>query len=245
VVHLATGRPVGAEALLRWRHPTLGLVSPGEFVPVAEDLGLLHEIADWVLHRACRQLSIWTNDGRDLWVSINVTAGQLTAPAFVGAVTVAVNAHQIPTSELVIEITEAGLTGAATPANADDAAQAVVAHLAELRAMGVRIAVDHFGAAATSLSQLRMLPVDLLKVDREVFAEPAGQTGPVPAIIEVIVKLGAQIGVEVAAQRLESAADLDVARTAGCGYGQGYLFSHPLPPEHLEAFFDGHRAHRS
>jgi EAL domain-containing protein (putative c-di-GMP-specific phosphodiesterase class I) len=88
------------------------------------------------------------------------------------------------------------------------------------------------------LSQLRLLPVDLLKVDRELFVEPAGRTGPATAIIDVVVKLGAQIGVEVAAQRLESATDVDVAAGAGCRYGQGYVFSRPLPPEHLEAWLE-------
>jgi diguanylate cyclase (GGDEF)-like protein/PAS domain S-box-containing protein len=96
VVDLVTGRTVGAEALLRWHHPVLGQVGPDEFVPVAEELGVLDEIEEWVVHRACRQLSAWTDDERDLWVSINVTGRQLASPAFVGAVTVAVNAHQIP-----------------------------------------------------------------------------------------------------------------------------------------------------
>lgn len=103
-------------------------------------------------------------------------------------------------------------------------------------------AVDHFGSAATSLRQLRVLPIDLLKVDRQLLTEPAGQTGPATALVDVVVKLGAQIGLEVVAQGLESAADLDAARAAGCRYGQGYVLSRPAPPERLEAYLDSQRS---
>jgi EAL domain-containing protein (putative c-di-GMP-specific phosphodiesterase class I) len=216
-------------------------VAPTEFVPVAEELGVLDEIGDWVLHRACRQLSGWLRDGRDLWVSVNVTAWQLAATPIVPAVSVALAGHQVPASHLMLEVAESGLTGLRDPA-ADAVAQAITAHLGELRALGVRVAVDHFGAAPTSMSQLRVLPVDLLKVDRELFGEPAGRDGPATAIIDVIVKLSGQIGVEVAAQGLAAVADLEAARAAGCRYGQGHLFSQPLPPEHLEAYLDAARS---
>jgi diguanylate cyclase (GGDEF)-like protein/PAS domain S-box-containing protein len=245
VVELAGQRAVGAEALLRWRHPTLGAVPPAEFVPVAEDLGLLDEIGEWVLHRVGRQLSSWLRDGRDLWVSVNATAGQLASPAFPAAVGVALDAHQVPASRLVVEIAEDGLaprgSGPIDPA-ADEKASAIATHLGELRSLGVSAAVDHFGSAATSLRQLRVLPVDLLKVDRQLFTEPAGYSGPATAIVDVVVKLSAQIGLEVIAQGLESAADLDAAQAAGCRFGQGYVLSRPAPPERLEAYLDSHRA---
>jgi diguanylate cyclase (GGDEF)-like protein/PAS domain S-box-containing protein len=246
VVELAGQRAVGAEALLRWRHPTLGAVPPAEFVPVAEELGLLDEIGEWVLHRVGRQLSSWLRDGRDLWVSVNATAGQLASPAFPAAVSVALDAHQVPPSRLVVEIAEDGLAASRSPAPvdpaADDRANAIATHLGELRALGVSAAVDHFGSAATSLRQLRVLPVDLLKVDRQLFTEPAGHSGPATAVVDVVVKLSAQIGLEVIAQGLESAADLDAARAAGCRFGQGYVLSRPAPPERLEAYLDVHRS---
>ncbi len=245
VVELAGQRAVGAEALLRWRNPVLGAVPPAEFVPVAEELGLLDEIGEWVLHRVGRQLSSWLRDGRDLWVSVNATAGQLASPAFPAAVSVVLDAHQVPASRLVVEIAEDGLaprgSGPVDPA-ADEKASAIAAHLGELRSLGVSAAVDHFGSAATSLRQLRVLPVDLLKVDRQLFTEPAGHSGPATAIVDVVVKLSAQIGLEVVAQGLESAADLDAARAAGCRFGQGYVLSRPTPPERLEAYLDSHRA---
>jgi diguanylate cyclase (GGDEF)-like protein/PAS domain S-box-containing protein len=245
IVELAGQRAVGAEALLRWRHPTLGAVPPAEFVPVAEELGLLDEIGEWVLHRVGRQLSSWLRDGRDLWVSVNATAGQLASPAFPAAVSVALDAHQVPASRLVVEIAEDGLASrgsAPVDPAADERATAIATHLGELRSLGVSAAVDHFGSAATSLRQLRVLPVDLLKVDRQLFTEPAGHTGPATAIVDVVVKLSAQIGLEVIAQGLESAADLDAARAAGCRFGQGYVLSRPVPPERLEAYLDSHRS---
>jgi diguanylate cyclase (GGDEF)-like protein/PAS domain S-box-containing protein len=245
IVDLASGRPVGAEALLRWRHPRLGTVPPGEFIPIAEELGLLDEVGQWVLHWACRQLSGWLRDDRDVWVSVNVSAGQLVAPTFVATVGTALDTHQVPASRLVIEVAEPGIVAGPVGglARTEDTRMAtLVSHLGELRSMGVRTAVDHFGTASTSLSQLRILPLDLLKVDRQIFAEPAGRSGVVTAIIDVVVKLGVQIGVEVIAQGLETEADLEVARAAGCHFGQGYLLSWPVPPEHLEAWLDGHRS---
>ena len=236
VVELASGRPVGAEALLRWRHPRLGPVPPAEFIPVAEDLGLLDEITQWVLHWTCRQLSIWDRDGRDIWVSVNVGAGTLATPAFVAAVSTSLEAHLVPAARLVIEVAEPGITAAAE-------LPALVEHLGQLQELGVRTAVDHFGTGSTSLSQLRVLPLDLIKIDRQIFGEPAARTGAT-AIVDVVVKLGRHIGLEVIAQALESESDVAVAGAAGCRYGQGYVLSRPAPPEHLEAYLDEHRVPR-
>jgi diguanylate cyclase (GGDEF)-like protein/PAS domain S-box-containing protein len=243
VVELAGGRPVGAEALLRWRHPTLGSVPPAEFIPIAEDLGLLDEITQWVLHWACRQLSIWGRDGRDIWLSVNVGAATLATPAFVAAVSTTLQTHLVPAAQLVVEVAEPGITGDTDAGSAH--LLALVDHLAELRALGVRTAVDQFGSGATSLSQLRVLPLDVIKIDRQIFGEAAARASVVTAIVDVVVKLGRHIGVEVIAQRLESAADLAVAQAAGCGYGQGYVVSRPAPPEHLEAYLDAHRVPRT
>jgi diguanylate cyclase (GGDEF)-like protein len=240
IVELATGRPVGAEALLRWRHPVLGTVPPAELVPVAHDLGVLPDIGGWVLHRACRQLSSWTREGRDLFMSVNVSAHELAAPHFVAEVTAALETHLVPAAALVVEVAEPQLVAVRQDAAARSVFEDVLAHLAELRTLGVRAAVDNFGIGPTSLSQLRVLPLDLLKIDRLVFA-PDGQNEPAGAIIDVLVRLGGQLGIEVLAQGLETPSDLEVARAAGCRYGQGYLLSQPVPPEHLEAYLDQHR----
>lgn len=246
VCELPHGRPVGAEALLRWRNRELGTVPPAELVPLAEELGLLDEIGEWILHWVCRQLSAWRREGPDGWISVNVTAGQLASPRFMAAVLTALESHAAPASHLVIEVAEVGLVSARDDPGGRYAFSDLVDHLDQLRALGVRTAIDNFGSGPTSLGQLRVLPLDLLKIDRSVFAPEAvspgnGTPARTDAIVEVMVKLGTQLGLEVVAQHLETEADLATARTAGCQYGQGYVFSPPVPAEHLEAYFDRFR----
>jgi EAL domain-containing protein (putative c-di-GMP-specific phosphodiesterase class I) len=238
IVELADSRPVGVEALLRWRHPSLGAVPTSALLPVAEDIGALDRIGDWVLHWTCRQLSVWAREGLDIWASVNVSVGQLAGPAFVASVTGALDAHLVPAARLMIEVAEPGLdrVGDAHPGDVDARAQAIAANLAELRALGVRTALDRFGSASTSLRQLRTLPIDLLKVDRQMFAGPVSRTAPASAVIDVVVRLGRQLGVDVVAQGLETDEDLAAARTAGCRFGQGYLLGRPQPAEHIEAY---------
>jgi PAS domain S-box-containing protein/diguanylate cyclase (GGDEF)-like protein len=238
VVELPNGRPVGAEALLRWRNRELGTVPPAELVPLAEELGLLDEIGEWILHWVCRQLSAWGRDGLDGWISVNVTAGQLASPRFMAAVLTALESHGAPASHLVIEVAEVGLVAARDDPAGRYSFADLVDHLDQLRALGVRTALDNFGSGPTSLSQLRLLPLDLLKIDRSVFAPEAASPARTNAIVDVLVKLGTQLGLEVVAQHLETPTDLEVARTAGCRYGQGRVFSPPVPTEHLEAYFD-------
>lgn len=249
IVDLRTNRPAGAEAVLRWRHPGLGIIPTEEFLPVAERLGLAGQIGEWMLHRTCRELSGWLRDRHDVWLSLDVTVGLLAEPTFVAAVESALENHQVSASRLVLELAEPGLTvrsdsgrhGTEVDPGADARAEAVTGHLTELRAMGVRVALDHFGTAATSLSRLRVMAVDLLKVDRQLLDPPARQTGPAPAVIDVVVRLSEQWGMVVAAQGLDSQVDMDAALTAGCHLGQGDLICRPVPAEHLEAYLDHHR----
>jgi EAL domain-containing protein (putative c-di-GMP-specific phosphodiesterase class I) len=229
---------------VRWRHPTLGTVPPAELIPIARELGVLDEIGGWVLHRACRQLSGWIREGRDLFVAVNVSAHELARPDYLATVTAALESHLVPASALVIEVAEPQLVAARQDPGGRTAFDALLEHLTRLRTLGVRAAVDNFGIGPTSLRQLRVLPLDLLKIDRMVFA-PEGQPGHAGALIDVMVKLGAQLGIQVVAQGLETSADLDIARAAGCRWGQGYLLSQPVPPEHLEAFFDHHPHERT
>jgi diguanylate cyclase (GGDEF)-like protein len=240
IVELPSGRPVGVEALLRWRHPKLGAVPPTELLPIAEELGLLDEIGDWVLHWALRQHSRWIHEHHDLWIAVNVSTAQLASEQFIATVGTALDTHLVPPSALMIEVAEPGLVAARAEPGSRSAFADVVAHLGQLRALGVRTAVDNFGTGPTSLSQLRILPLDLLKIDREVFATPGGPPVAPNAIIDVLVKLGARLGIEIVAQGLESESDLDTARAAGCRYGQGYRVGRPAPPERLEAYLDSH-----
>ncbi|MET7424419.1 EAL domain-containing protein [Dactylosporangium sp. NPDC005555] len=232
VVDLTTRNPVGAEALLRWRHPRLGAVPPHEFLPVAEELGLADELGEWALHQACRQLSRWRADGRDLWMSVNASARQLAAPGWLATVATAVDTHCVPAESLIIEVAEASLP--------DDAG--AVEQLAGLRALGVRTAIDHFGTGPTALAHLRRLPVDVLKIDQVLFGEPAGQRAPATPIVDVVVGLARRLGIDVVACGLETESHVDVVRAAGCRLGQGFLLSRPDHAEHVEAYLEGHRA---
>jgi EAL domain-containing protein (putative c-di-GMP-specific phosphodiesterase class I) len=234
VIELAYQYPVGAEALLRWRHPKLGTVSPTELIPVAENLGLADEVGGWVLHRACRQLSSWLREGWDLWLSVNVSPRQLRSPGFVPGLRAALDTHLVAPDRLLLEVTERAHGGSDL-----DGLEAV---LAAVREVGVRTAIDHFGTGPTSLAHLHRIAVDVLKVDRSLFAEPAGRGGPVAPIMDVVMGLADRLGLEVIASGLEADAHVDTVRAAGCRFGQGFLFAMPAPAEHLEAYLADHRS---
>ncbi|MEV6931966.1 EAL domain-containing protein [Dactylosporangium sp. NPDC051485] len=233
IADLATRQPAGTEALLRWRHPRLGTVPPAEFLPIAEELGggIADEIGEWVLHRACRQLSRWRGDGRDLWMSVNVSARQLAGEGWLAAVATAVDTHCVPAEALVVEVAEAALP--------DDAF--AVEQLAGLRALGVRTALDHFGTGPTALAHLRRLPIDVLKIDQALFNEPPGRRGAATPIVDVVVGLSRRLGIDVIACGLETQSHADVVRAAGCALGQGFLVSPPDHAEHVEAYLERHR----
>jgi diguanylate cyclase (GGDEF)-like protein/PAS domain S-box-containing protein len=239
VIELAYQHPVGAEALLRWRHPKLGTVLPTELIPIAEDLGLADGIGAWVLHRACRQLSSWRREGWDLWLSVNVSPRQLLSPSFVPGLRDALDTHLVPPDSLLLEVSERGIGAAQLDI---DGADGLAAALARVHALGVRIAIDHFGTGPTSLAHLRRMAVDVLKVDRSLFAEPAGQGGPAAPIMDVVMGLAERLGLQVIASGLEAVSHVDTVRTAGCRFGQGHLFSMPTPAEHLEAYLTDHRS---
>ncbi|MEU3455826.1 bifunctional diguanylate cyclase/phosphodiesterase [Micromonospora sp. NPDC006766] len=230
VLALADRQPVGTEALLRWRSPALGTVLPDELLPVAADLDLLGEVGRWVLNRACRQLADWSDGGRKLWMAVNVTPRELTAPDFVARTAGALAAYDVPPERLVVEVAEPAV-GAELPS--------VVARLAGLRSLGVRTALDDFRAEHASLAQLRRLPIDLLKVGPQL-------VGPAPdghlPLIEVVAKLGDRLGLEVVVEGLESEAQIAGARRAGCRYGQGFAFARPATAERVEAWLEEFRS---
>jgi PAS domain S-box-containing protein/diguanylate cyclase (GGDEF)-like protein len=229
VLGLLDQQPVGTEALLRWRSPVLGTVLPGELLPVAEDLGLIEEVDQWVLHAACRQLASWSRHGRRLWMAVNVSPGELVGPGFVDRVAMTLAAAHLAPDRLVVEIAEPRV-----PIDLP----AVAAQLAALRALGVRTALDDFGAGQASLAQLRRLPVDLLKVDRSLVSDPGGRRGKGKSLIDVVVSLGRRLGLEIVAEGLESQAQIAQARAAGCRFGQGYALSQPATAERVEAYLE-------
>jgi EAL domain-containing protein (putative c-di-GMP-specific phosphodiesterase class I) len=226
VLGLADRLPVGTEALLRWRSPALGTVLPAELLPVAEDLDLVGDLGWWVLDQACRQLAGWSAGGRNLWMAVNVTPRELLAPDFLPRVASILAGHGVPADRLVVEVAEPRL-GAELPT--------VVARLAGLRSLGVRTALDDFRAEQASLAQLRRLPIDLLKIRPEL-VEPSDE--PRRPLIDVVVSLGERLGLSVVVEELESDADVERARRAGCRYGQGFALARPATAERVEAFFE-------
>ncbi len=218
VVSLPSVRPVGAEALLRWSHPELGQVSPGEFIPIAEETGQIENLGAWVLHQACRQLSRWVADGHDVWVSVNVSPRELHSSEYLARVREVLRVHNVPPSRLVLEVTEHAV------------AVDVVEFrrvLAALRALGVRIALDDFGAGYSSLGQLRQIPVDILKIDQELVGDVA--------LVDVAARIGKRLGLQVIAEGISDQAIHRLVADTGCQLGQGFLFGRGVPAEHLEA----------
>ena len=226
VVALPSMRPVGAEALLRWHHPTLGSVRPDEFIPVAEESGLINRIGAWVLEQACIQLADWLAKGHDVWVSVNLSPKELHNADYAGQVADVLAERGVPPQRLVLEVTEHAV--------ATDMEE-LISRLATLRATGVRIALDDFGAGYSSLGQLRTLPVDILKIDHALVAEPESRTGTAAPLVDVVVRLGHRLGLEVLAEGIGTPAQRAVVEEAGCRLGQGSLFGWGVPAEHLEA----------
>jgi diguanylate cyclase (GGDEF)-like protein len=226
VVALPSMRPVGAEALLRWTHPDLGRVPPVEFIPVAEESGLINRIGAWVLESACKQLAEWLAKGHDVWLSVNVSPKELHDADYAGRVADVLEEYGVPPQRLVLEVTEHAV--------ATDMEE-LVRRLAELRETGVRIALDDFGAGYSSLTQLRTLPVDILKIDHALVAEPESRTGTAAPLVDVVVRLGHRLGLEVLAEGIGTPAQREIVEEAGCRLGQGSLFGWGVPAEHLES----------
>jgi diguanylate cyclase (GGDEF)-like protein len=225
VLDLRYKQPIGVEALLRWRLPEFGAVPPIEVVAAAEELGCVADLDARVLRRACRQLARWRREGRDLSMAVNVSPRQLTGDGLPLLVDDALRRNDVPANRLVVEVAARDVPDDA-PAGA----------LAELRALGVQVALDHFGSGPVGLAQLPKLAVDRVKFDRSLFADPQA------ALVDVIVALGRRLSFDVAAVGVESTAELDLVRTAGCHLAQGRVLAAPTHAEHVEAFLEEHRA---
>jgi diguanylate cyclase (GGDEF)-like protein len=228
IFDLVTGRPVNAEALVRWKHPQRGFISPDEFIPVAEEMGLLCEIGRYVLREACQQVVRWRflPAARDMSVAVNVSAYQLYDNRFVGEVEAALVDSGLPPSGLVLELTESALLSDT---------DRVHHRLARLREIGVRIAIDDFGTGYSSLSYLRRLPIDVLKIDRSFVSElNTSSIQQARSLVRSIVGLGHDLCLTVVAEGIETQSELDDVRAARCDLGQGFFLGEPLPPSEFE-----------
>ncbi|WP_327002584.1 bifunctional diguanylate cyclase/phosphodiesterase [Dactylosporangium sp. NBC_01737] len=221
IVDLGTGRPHGCEALVRWQHPSLGLVPPLEFIEIAEECGLIVPLGDWVMRNAIaaavkfRQL--YPQHAQTM--SVNVSVRQFRSPGFVQRVLTELAQARLPADALTVEITESLLLG-------DD--EHIHTDLATLRSAGVRISIDDFGTGYSSLSYLHRVPVDALKLDKS-FVDTIGTSRRQHDLVNGIVQLAHTLDLDVVAEGIEVAAHRELLADLGCGYGQGYLFTRPLP----------------
>jgi diguanylate cyclase (GGDEF)-like protein/PAS domain S-box-containing protein len=231
LLDLETGRVPCVEALLRWRHPELGLVPPSEFIPLAELTGLIFPISPWVLRTACAQVKAWHERGHtNLSVSVNLTARQFQQPDLVAQVTRVLEESGLPARFLDLELTES---------NAMQNAEATVEILRQLKALGVRISIDDFGTGYSSLSYLRRLPIDTLKIDqsfvRDITTDPDDA-----AIVTAVLAMARSLKLAVVAEGVESEEQLAFLAARSCDRMQGYLFSRPLPADECMELLDRH-----
>ncbi|ULL01080.1 EAL domain-containing protein [Bradyrhizobium sp. I71] len=224
LVDLRTNEVSGCEALLRWRHPERGMVSPAEFIPVAEDTGMINEIGDWVLRMACNEAATWPAHVR---VAVNVSPVQLKCDTLALRIAGALAASGLNPRRLELEITEAVLIR-------DDEAALSILH--QLRSIGVRIALDDFGTGYSSLSYLKRFPFDKIKIDRCFVVDIAEASGS-PVIVQAVVNIAAASSMTTVAEGVETEAQRDMLRALGCTQMQGYLFSAPKPASEVRKLF--------
>jgi diguanylate cyclase (GGDEF)-like protein len=224
-VDTRTGTVRSAEALIRWAHPTRGIVSPADFIPLAEECGLIGPIGAWVIREACRQARAWQDDGVPaLRVSVNLSASQFRDSGLVESIRSALDDARLPARYLEVELTESAVMS--------DPEQSI-AILEHLSAMGVLVSVDDFGTGYSSMSYLRRFPIDKLKIDR-VFIDEIVSRPEDASIVRAIVSLAHSLRLKVVAEGVETPAQLEFLRTAGCDEYQGYHFSRPLPAADFE-----------
>jgi len=216
LVSLRDDAVTGCEALLRWRHPERGMISPAEFVPVAEDTGLIVELGEWVLRTACAEAANWPDHVR---LAVNVSPVQLKSPTLPLKVAAALAASGLSASRLELEITEAVLIG-------DDEAALAILH--QLRAIGVRIALDDFGTGYSSLSYLKRFPFDKIKIDR-CFVSDIAEIDGSSVIVQAVVNIAAAGNMTTTAEGVETQQQKERLRALGCTEMQGYLFSAAKP----------------
>lgn len=224
IVSMENGDTVGFEALLRWEHPIRGMVAPRDFVSVAEESGLISKIGRFVLEQACRQATEWQAPGRDVFVSVNISQRQLTRSDFIADVSRALELSALPPSLLCLEVTETALLR--DPGR-------VVESLRRLKALGVRLAIDDFGAGSSSFGVLRILPVDQIKID-QIFTQGLGDTTSDRAVVAAVVSLAKELGLSVVAEGVESLRQQAELQELGTDLAQGYLYAPARYPDELE-----------
>jgi len=227
-----SGETCGVEALLRWQHPQQGLVLPKQFIPVAEQLGMITPITDWVLETALAHSKLWMVDGKPMPVSVNVSARSFQSPGLVGRISQSLQKSGLQGESLEVEITEGTLM-----ADLEEGARI----LDSLKELGVSIAIDDFGTGYSSLSYLSRLPIDTLKIDQS-FLEGMGTNPRDAAVVRSIIELGHNLNCKVVAEGVEDEVVHSLLQSLGCDLVQGFHISKPLPNEGFGEWLS-HAAH--
>jgi len=232
-VQISTGRITGAEALVRWEHPEHGLLSPLKFIQLAEELGLISSIGEWVLEAACAQCAAWESQGLEgLKISVNVSQPQFRQRRIVKAVGSALRTHRLGTAQLMLELTESMLI---------DNGGTVRSTLDELRRLGTQLSIDDFGTGYSSLSYLKQFPVDELKIDRSFITDLPTDKGNA-AIVQAVVTLAHHLNMSVIGEGVQTSGELQRLRELGCDEYQGYFCSKPVPADAFAALVQSNRA---
>jgi EAL domain-containing protein (putative c-di-GMP-specific phosphodiesterase class I) len=230
-VDLHNGHITGAEALIRWQHPTRGLIGPKHFIQIAEERGLIVALGHWVMEEACRQNMAWQAAGmQPLSIAINLSALHFKQRTLLGDVQKALQEHALPADCLELEFTESSFM---------QDADATIATMEQLKQAGVLLALDDFGTGYSSLSQLKGLPLDNLKLDQS-FVRGLPDDGDDLAICSAVIAMGRALGLKVIAEGVETRAQLAQLRRLNCDIGQGFLFAHPMPAAEFLEFALAH-----
>ncbi|MGG4167163.1 EAL domain-containing protein [Rossellomorea vietnamensis] len=227
IINIQSQSLIGCESLLRWQHPSWGLISPGEFIPLAEETGLIHDIGKWVLVESCIQLKEWIDrDAGKFYISVNVSARQFQHPTFLNDVEEALAISGLPAEYLCLELTETIML--------HDASRTIDA-MKSLADLGVKLAIDDFGTGYSSLSYLKHLPLHILKIDRS-FVQNMSDHTPDVAIVQSISTMGKGLNMKVVAEGVETSGQLELLKQLGCDFAQGFLIERPMSLEKMNTF---------
>lgn len=240
-IDLQTGRFTGVEALVRWQHPRRGIVPPMEFIPLAEESGLIVPLGQWAIQEACRQVRIWQKEipaDEPIALNVNLSARQLRHTNIVQDIADALDDSGLLPSRLILEITESVLMIDTT---------ATLNRLFQLKSLGVRLAIDDFGTGYSSFAYLRRFPIDIIKIDKS-FVDGVANEPTASALVDAMIRIGKTLRLETVAEGVERTEQADCLRTLNCDIGQGYLFSRPLPSDAITTLlrdrtFNGQQAH--
>ena len=229
IVDLQTRQMMGMEALVRWKHPRLGLLPPDRFIPVAEETNLIVPLGEWILREACQQTESWRakyGDNLGISITVNISIRQFQQKELVEIVASALADAGLPPETLILEITESFMI---------QDAEATIVKLHELKKLGVRLAIDDFGTGYSSLSYLQRFPVDILKIDKS-FVEKLGHGKEGKAVARAIIMMGDSLNLKTIAEGIEHSSQIQELQNLGCEAGQGFHFAKPLTKDDMDDF---------